>query len=152
MPVGEGYWVSAISGEVLPVYEHAHEVATNPERFGLRKADVAGLLPASPKDRERLVRKAMRKGWIRVRADRARVVAEFDWSPLDDVLAYLIPWLSENFGPLTKVELHDMARRRHYEGTVEELADPERVTAVVGVTERRMLNGLLKRLVREVGR
>lgn len=146
MPLGEGWWISALDGTVVSVHEHAHEVKTDPERFGLRPADVEGFLPGVPADRERLVRMAMRKGWIRVRSNRARVVAEFDWSPLDDVLAYLVPWLGEMFGPLTRVELHDLRRRRHYEGTVEELTDPERVTAVVGVTERRMLKALLKRL------
>ncbi len=146
MPIGEGFFISALTGEVVPVHEHAHEVKTDPERFGLSPADVEDLLPANPKDREALVRMAMKKGWIRVRADRARIVAEFDWSPLDDVLAYLIPWLAENYGPLTRVELHDMARRKRYEGTVEELVDPERVVAVVGVTEKRMLGALLKRL------
>lgn len=59
----EGYWIGP-DGRVYEVIEHFTAVQEKPLLFGFRKAEVAGWTRA---DREPVLLRAFRRGWIRVR-------------------------------------------------------------------------------------
>lgn len=92
MPMGEGYWLNARTGEEVEVWEHAKHVIDNPELFGLSPQAVSGkqgAMYAQDADlRRQLLTDVMKRDWIRVRSHRGRHV--FETAGLDDDALYSI--------------------------------------------------------------
>jgi hypothetical protein len=147
MPLGEGWFISLLTGEAIPIDEHAHFVKMNPKKFGFKPDDLKDLLPGNPNDRIEILKRVMRKGFARVRAHGNRVVVEFDWPNLEDALAYIVQFLSDNFGKYTAVELHDIYRHKQYHEKLETLMNPDELLRTVGIGESKKLADLLKRLI-----
>lgn len=58
-----GWWISP-GGESLEIIDHFETVRAEPDRFGFRGSEAARWTRA---DRSRVLRKAIHRGWIRVR-------------------------------------------------------------------------------------
>ncbi|OHB76276.1 MAG: hypothetical protein A2Z34_05705 [Planctomycetes bacterium RBG_16_59_8] len=63
MPKGKGWWISP-SGEIVEIFEHYMFVQERPELFGFPRADT---LKWKSTDRDKILAKAIGRGWIRVR-------------------------------------------------------------------------------------
>ena len=136
MPLGEGWWIDLTTGQAIPVDEHAYAVLQNPTRYRLDPKLVKGKMPSAPtaKDTMELRRLAMKNGFVRVRAHGASVVVEFDYPKLEDVVAILVPFLTNQFGPHTWVAFHDVTRNKQYaDVTVQNLEDPDFVNQLFGL-------------------
>ena len=103
MPTGEGWFIDARTGEVLPVAEHKSAVRSNPQRFRIRVDEMAG------RDRRELLALVFRRGFIRVRWDKRGVVFEFHGGR--EVALRLIHrfLVEQGAGPYTPVRIHDLA-------------------------------------------
>lgn len=113
MALGAGYWVSP-DNQIERVGEHATEVRTNPEHFGLRAED---LPPREHPDRRRVtVLLAMRRGWMRIRQDSGRQGTQWNvefvklpgWSVLDKVFDVLAVAQEVGLGRYTVIRINVM--------------------------------------------
>jgi len=92
MPLGEGYWLNARTGEEIEVWEHAKTVLENPTKFGLHPDAVSDKSQAvyakDPGMRRQLLTDVMKRGWIRVRSYKGRNV--FETAGVNDDALYSI--------------------------------------------------------------
>lgn len=148
MPLGQGWWLDLKSGKAIEIDEHAYFVKANPKMFGVNPKDVADLLPSSENDRRKIVLMTMARGFARIRTHgRIEVHIEFDWANLDDAMFEIVKFSDENFGNSTYLEIHDLYRRKQYEGRLETFLSPEGLAKTVGVMEADKLAKLLKHLI-----
>ena len=134
MPLGEGWFIDLNTGKFIPVDEHAYAIWHTPKQFRIDPKEIAGLQPAQPNDRFKIVRLALSKGFARVRAHGRTVVIEFDDPKIEDVLLMTIPFLTDNFGPQTLVGYHNLATKKQYNDIlVRELEDQERINQIFGL-------------------
>lgn len=85
MPKGTGFFFH-VDGRLIRVWEHATDVRSRPEEFGLRRTSVQELDPR--RDRQALVMMALNAGWVRYRLHRGTASIEFthDWEVVLRVL------------------------------------------------------------------
>jgi hypothetical protein len=81
MPIGRGWWI-APDGEISEILEHLGAIDKDPGRFGFSREELLPLKEeigkkGKGKRRKRILRQAIKKGFIRVRFDNHRHVAEF---------------------------------------------------------------------------
>ena len=72
MPIGEGWFIDLHTGEYIEIAEHLSAVRADPSRYRVEPEEVRH------GDRERALKLVLSRGFVRVRADKHRVVAEFD--------------------------------------------------------------------------
>lgn len=92
MPQGTGYWLSP-TGEAIEIYEHLNYMKKHPDVFGLTIEDIM-FTPeeraAGPKgpamNRERLIKRALVRGWIRFRRAPGMSPTFDVWRMTDDAL------------------------------------------------------------------
>jgi hypothetical protein len=149
MPLGYGWWLDLKNGKSIEVDEHASFVKANPKTFGIDPKRVADITPGygQDKDRRTILLMAMAKGFARIRAHGIEAHVEFDWANIDDAMFEIVKFLDENFGKLTHVEIHDLYRKKQYDGRLETLLSPEGLAKTVGVMESDKLVRLLKNLI-----
>lgn len=147
MPLGQGWWLDLKSGKAILIDEHAYFVKANPKMFGIDPKAVADLMPSSENDRRKIALMAMARGFARVRAHGIEAHIEFDWSNLDDAMFEIVKFMDENFGNNTYLEIHDIYRKKQYEGRLETFLSPEGLSRTVGMLETNKLSRLLKHLV-----
>ena len=90
MPIGEGYWVSP-DGRVIEIYEHLAYVKEHPDEFGFTPEDLRPLTEEKKRrektpGRERILKEAMRRGWIRVRRSPSMMPSFETWRVTDETL------------------------------------------------------------------
>jgi hypothetical protein len=112
MPQGEGFWLHLPTGKAVSIHEHASAVVAAPKTYGIKPAMLKGLSVFDLKDREKILRMAMAKGWCRVRSSGAFLTFEFDYGTRIDALFAIVGFLKNVAGPLTRVEIHDLGRPR----------------------------------------
>ncbi len=102
----EGAWINAHTGAWSWISEHASWIQNpgNARSLGMTD-DVHALLAAIPWDfngqgREAILRTAMAAGFIRVRGHGASVTFEFT-IPTESAIETAMPFMAQNFGPLT---------------------------------------------------
>lgn len=85
MPKGTGFFFH-VDGRLIRIWEHATDVRTRSEEFGLSTIAVEGLDPL--RDRQALVMMALNTGWVRYRLHRGTASIEFteDWGTVLRVL------------------------------------------------------------------
>jgi hypothetical protein len=133
MPLGEGWYVDLTTGQAIQVYEHAHDVMQNPQKFRVNPKEIAGLQPTVPADRDKIRRLVLHRGFARVRAHGASVVVEFDVK-VEDAVPVVIPFLTETFGPNTWVAFHDITSHKQYTDIqVSDLEDQDKLNQVLGL-------------------
>lgn len=92
MPMGEGYWLNARTGQEIEAWEHAQKVIENPELFGLHPDAVSDKQRAvhaqDAEMRRQLLIDVMKRGWIRVRSYKGRNV--FETANVNDNALYSI--------------------------------------------------------------
>lgn len=109
MPSGQGWFIDLITGRVIPIYEHATAVASDPAAYRIEPDEIAGLSPFSQADRRRILLIAFDRGFARLRAVREHVVAEFDSRHSRGAIRKVIRFLEhQDFGALTDVEIHTL--------------------------------------------
>lgn len=121
MPPGEGYWLHT-SGKYHAIFEHQNALSTAPNDYGLTAADVARKAGEQDSDwRERVLHKAMQKGWVRVRMSRGFVVFEY-WKLTrklaDTIWEFTVDTLGA--GPFTRMDLHEVPTRRSFSANAEQ--------------------------------
>ena len=87
-PIGEGFFLDLENEEVLHIHEHMYAVLDDTARYRVLPEEVSG------KDREAVLRLVMKRGFVRVRGDVHRVVAEFD-APLATALPVIEKFFRE---------------------------------------------------------
>ena len=87
MPLGEGWFIDLETGEFIAIYEHARAVLACPDRYRLKKEDVAGIHPV--RDRIVLLRKVLANGFVRVRFHKNDLVIEYDFPDRETVLGHM---------------------------------------------------------------
>lgn len=133
MPLGQGWYIDLTTGQAISVYEHAHDVTQTPKKFRVDPKEVAGLIPTSPEDRDKIRRLVLHRGFARVRAHGNSVVVEFDVKT-EDAVPIVVPWLVENFGPNTWVAFHNITTHKQYADiTVADLEDQDKLDAIFGL-------------------
>lgn len=146
MPLGEGWFLHATTGEIISVHEHATDVIRNPERYGLARSDVAGLSTFEPAEREAIIRKVLANGFIRVRGHRGSWVFEHGWPNRADVLFAVAQFATKlGLGEYATVDVHNVNNAHdQYTVAVKDLLDPEKVGELGGfsVLDHRLLTGL----------
>ena len=112
-PIGEGFFLDLRTGECIPIHEHRHAVQANPVRYRVTPGEIAD------KCRDGILKLVLSFGFVRVRADREWVVAEFD-APLDEALPIIRGFLAEHgFIGHRRVRIRDHRRRRQLECTAD---------------------------------
>lgn len=106
----EGYWISP-DGDIVEVVDHFTQVQEAPEAFGFKAEE-------APKwrreDRERVLRQAISRGWIRVRGHRDHTT--FELSELNEPAAFAIKDFLRRDGAWEneRVEVHELAKKRQW--------------------------------------
>jgi hypothetical protein len=150
MPLGYGWWLDLKSGKAIEIDEHAHFVKGNPKLFGINPKDVENLMPgfgAKDVDRRKILLMTMARGFARIRVHGIEGMIEFDWANIDDAMFEIVKFFDENFSPNTHLEIHDLYRKKQYEGRLETFLSPEGLAKTVGVMESDKLSKLLKHLL-----
>jgi hypothetical protein len=124
MPAGEGWFIDLRSGRAIDIDEHATAVAKDPARYRIRPCEIRGLIPTAPAHRARILRLAFKRGFVRVRADKGRVVAEFDAADHARVVRRIDRFLkAKGFGELAVIAIHNLQRPRlNFAGLAKDLS------------------------------
>lgn len=127
----EGYWISP-EGELIEVRDHFEEVRSRPQKFGFKKSEE---LKWKREDRERVLRDAILRDWIRVRGHGNYTtfeIPEFNQDTsfrMKDFLEKTGAWENE------VVEVHELKAHKHWRENVEFFLG-ERHLALLGQTEK----------------
>lgn len=114
MPKGEGWFIDLRNGEHISIFEHQLAVRQNPARYRVTPEEIAG------KQRADIVGLALRRGFVRVRADKERLVAEFN-APADEALPHIQRFLRDKgFIGYRQLRLRDHRIGRQVECTADE--------------------------------
>lgn len=109
----EGYWISP-EGDIAKVREHFEAVSLAPEAFGFTAQQAAGWTRA---DRDRILREAILRGWIRVREHRNSTTFEMREMTADSGLAIRTFLETTGAWPQEAVEIHEIATKRAWRET-----------------------------------
>ena len=88
MPNGEGWFIDLRNGEHIPIHEHRQAVLDDPARYRVTAAKVTG------KNRSEVLGLVLSRGFVRVRADKSWLVAEFN-APEDEALPHIRQFLRD---------------------------------------------------------
>jgi len=144
MPLREGYWFSTISFKLIPVYEHlsflseleakvrtelglTKEEKAFAKELGMKPGEGWGLIPREGKaeNRERFLRTAISRGWVRIRHHGGAEAYTFEADNLhSETLASLVLAVKQmGLTPPTKLELHGITDNNAISLTVAELME-----------------------------
>jgi len=114
MPNGEGWFIDLRTGEHISIHEHRHAVVADPARYRVTPEEIAG------KDRKHIVGLALERGFVRVRADKGWLVAEFN-APQGEALPQIERFLADKgFVEYRQLRIRDHRLGRQLECTAAE--------------------------------
>ena len=117
MPKGEGWFIDLQNGEHIGILEHRYAVIGDPARYRVTPEEIAG------KDRSEILRLTLSRGFVRVRADKEWLVAEFN-APEDEALPLINGFLlDKGFVGHRQLRLRDHREHRQLDCTADELLD-----------------------------
>ena len=115
MPNGEGWFIDLKNGEHIRISEHRFAVVADPVRYRVTPDEIAG------KCRDEILSLVLSRGFVRVRADREWLVAEFN-APASEALPVIKGFLEENgFVGYRQLRIRDHLQRRQLECMASEL-------------------------------
>lgn len=127
----EGYWLTP-DGKAIEVMEHFQYVQAYPRKFGFTAGQAKGW---TRDDRERVLREAIRRGWIRVRAHRNYITFEVH-ELTNDALWNITEFLKKT-GAWQTVRVQELARGRGFEQDPEYFTSGEALAAARNRPRRR---------------
>ncbi len=122
----QGWWVNGNTGKGYHVAEHGLDIQANPERYGFTEADVKKLTANyNPGDtdpegaRGKLLKAAMKKGWVRVRGYQGKYAIQ-TYGSTASYLKKVLPFLKKNgVGSHSEILVSDLSsgyQQRFLEG------------------------------------
>lgn len=108
MPQTEGYWISP-GGDIAEVDDHFRAIEDAPEAFGFRPSDAVRWKRS---DRDRILREAILRGWIRVRGHRDHTTFEMKELSQDSSFAVKSFLEATSAWPQESIEVHEIGPRR----------------------------------------
>lgn len=119
----EGFWITP-DGKAIEVMEHFQYVQAHPRPFGFTAAQAKGW---TRDDRERIVRAAITRGWIRMRAHRNYIT--FEVHELNQDALWSITEFLKKSGAWQTVRVHELGRGRGSEHDPEYFTSGEALAA-----------------------
>jgi len=102
---GEGWFIDARNGEVIPIVEHKIAVLSAPARFRVTAQELRGL------DRSAILLRVFRQGFIRVRDHVGQVTFQF-WGDVEKSSAAILKFCAQRYGRSdTLLVLQDFERQ-----------------------------------------
>jgi len=111
----EGYWISP-EGKIIEIREHFSYVRDHPKAFGFTAGEAKTW---TTDDRERVIRAAVQRGWIRVRGHKRYMTFEPAELTQDAIFSITELLRKQRIHPDERVRVHELSRGRGFEQTAD---------------------------------
>lgn len=142
----EGYWISP-DGDLVQVREHFDAVRDAPEAFGFTREAAAGW---TRQDRDRILREAILRGWIRVREHRHHTTFEMRQMNQDAGFAVKSFLETTKAWPEEAVEIHELLPKKAWRETAGYFLEEKHLAVLEGPDRTISENGVAGDLARVV--
>jgi len=142
----EGYWISP-GGDLAQVRDHFEAIQDAPQAFGFTQAETSKWLRA---DRDRILREAILRGWIRVREHRDRTT--FEMREMNPDSGFAVKSFLETTGawPQEAVEIHEIGPKRAWRETAGYFLEERHLAILEGPDGGISENGISRDLAKVV--
>lgn len=116
-----GLWLDIDTGETVEVFDHETTVRSNPRKFGLSQSQLSRM-----KERDDVLKAAMKNGWIRMRRHRNYIAFEHLHKDRPDIFFAILQMMKKHKGmiwPSDTIWISHVKQGVDFEGKAEEFID-----------------------------